>query len=116
MSSARQERTFRQFRQLQVAALKLTVDGLVAKPKEFDIQDLIARMLLKSASIGCAASRPPPMVIPWIGFPLRSSLCRWNPRFGQHIAFTGLVRPEEMLAKLVSRVLDWPSYRGPASR
>ncbi|ERL99793.1 sulfoxide reductase catalytic subunit YedY [Brucella intermedia 229E] len=94
---------------------KLTVDGLVKQPKEFDIQDLIARMPLEERIYRMRCVEAWSMVIPWIGFPLASLLAQVEPPLGsaKYIAFTGLVRPEEMPGQTgLFQVLDWPYIEG----
>ncbi|GAA5664191.1 sulfoxide reductase catalytic subunit YedY [Ochrobactrum intermedium] len=93
---------------------KLTVDGLVKQPKEFDIQDLISRMPLEERIYRMRCVEAWSMVIPWIGFPLASLLAQVEPLgSAKYIAFTGLVRPEEMPGQTgLFQVLDWPYIEG----
>lgn len=93
---------------------KLTVDGLVKQPKEFDIQDLIAKMPLEERIYRMRCVEAWSMVIPWIGFPLASLLSQVEPLgSAKYIAFTGLVRPEEMPGQTgLFQVLDWPYIEG----
>ena len=57
---------------------RLKVDGLVKQPKEFDIQDLIAKMPLEERIYRMRCVEAWSMVIPWIGFPLASCCLRSN--------------------------------------
>lgn len=93
---------------------KLTVDGLVKQPKEFDIQDLIAKMPLEERIYRMRCVEAWSMVIPWIGFPLSSLLAQVEPLgSAKYIAFTGVVRPEEMPGqKGLFQVLNWPYIEG----
>ncbi|MBJ6134582.1 protein-methionine-sulfoxide reductase catalytic subunit MsrP [Ochrobactrum sp. Q0168] len=93
---------------------KLTVDGLVKQPKEFDIRDLIATMPLEERIYRMRCVEAWSMVIPWIGFPLASLLSQVEPLgSAKYIAFTGVVRPEEMPGqKGLFQVLDWPYVEG----
>lgn len=93
---------------------KLTVDGLVKQPKEFDIQELIARMPLEERIYRMRCVEAWSMVIPWIGFPLASLLSQVEPLgSAKYIAFTGVVRPEEMPGQTgLFQVLDWPYIEG----
>lgn len=93
---------------------KLTVDGLVKQPKEFDIQDLIAKMPLEERIYRMRCVEAWSMVIPWIGFPLSSLLSQVEPLgSAKYIAFTGVVRPEEMPGQTgLFQVLDWPYIEG----
>ncbi|MDH7789062.1 sulfoxide reductase catalytic subunit YedY [Ochrobactrum sp. 19YEA23] len=93
---------------------KLTVDGLVKQPKEFDMRDLIAKMPLEERIYRMRCVEAWSMVIPWIGFPLASLLSQVEPLgSAKYIAFTGVVRPEEMPGqKGLFQVLDWPYVEG----
>ncbi|MBD7991929.1 protein-methionine-sulfoxide reductase catalytic subunit MsrP [Ochrobactrum quorumnocens] len=93
---------------------RLTVDGLVKQPKEFDIQDLIAKMPLEERIYRMRCVEAWSMVIPWIGFPLASLLAQVEPLgSAKYIAFTGVVRPEEMPGqKGLFQVLNWPYVEG----
>ncbi len=93
---------------------KLTVDGLVKQPKEFDIQELIAGMPLEERIYRMRCVEAWSMVIPWIGFPLASLLSQVEPLgSAKYIAFTGVVRPEEMPGQTgLFQVLDWPYIEG----
>ncbi|MBV2144146.1 protein-methionine-sulfoxide reductase catalytic subunit MsrP [Falsochrobactrum sp. TDYN1] len=93
---------------------RLKIDGLVKEPKEFDIPDLIARMPLEERIYRMRCVEAWSMVIPWIGFPLASLLARVEPLgSAKYVAFTGVVRPEEMPGQRgVFQVLDWPYVEG----
>ncbi len=93
---------------------KLTVDGLVKQPKEFDVQELIAKMPLEERIYRMRCVEAWSMVIPWIGFPLASLLSQVEPLgSAKYIAFTGVVRPEEMPGQTgLFQVLHWPYIEG----
>ncbi|MBC2886199.1 protein-methionine-sulfoxide reductase catalytic subunit MsrP [Ochrobactrum sp. CM-21-5] len=93
---------------------KLEIDGLVKQPKEFDVRDLIARMPLEERVYRMRCVEAWSMVIPWIGFPLSSLLSQVEPLgSAKYIAFTGVVRPEEMPGQTgLFQVLDWPYVEG----
>ncbi|ENQ99625.1 sulfoxide reductase catalytic subunit yedY [Brucella ovis 80/125] len=93
---------------------KLTVDGLVKQPKEFDVEELIAKMPLEERIYRMRCVEAWSMVIPWIGFPLSSLLSQVEP-FGsaKYIAFTGVVRPDEMPGQTgLFQALNWPYVEG----
>lgn len=93
---------------------RLKIDGLVKEPREFDIADLIARMPLEERIYRMRCVEAWSMVIPWIGFPLASLLAQVEPLgSAKYVAFTGIVRPEEMPGQRgLFQVLDWPYVEG----
>lgn len=92
----------------------IRVDGLVDKPREFDVADLIAKMPLEDRVYRMRCVEAWSMVIPWIGFPLSALLSQVQPLgSAKYIAFKGVVRPEEMPGqKGLFQVLDWPYVEG----
>ncbi|OEI83187.1 protein-methionine-sulfoxide reductase catalytic subunit MsrP [Brucella sp. BO3] len=93
---------------------KLTVDGLVKQPKEFDVEELIAKMPLEERIYRMRCVEAWSMVIPWIGFPLSSLLSQVEPLgSAKYIAFTGVVRPDEMPGQTgLFQALNWPYVEG----
>jgi sulfoxide reductase catalytic subunit YedY len=93
------------------------VDGLVHKPKRFDIEEIlkIAPLEERVYSLRCVEAWS--MVIPWIGFPLGTLLKRVEPT-GQakYVEFTTLVDPEQFPAQKKGvfsfSSLDWPYTEG----
>ena len=91
---------------------KLTVDGLVKQPKEFDIRELIAKMPLEERIYRMRCVEAWSMVIPWIGFPLASLLKQVEPTAqAKYVAFTTLDRPTEMIGQR-QPILEWPYREG----
>jgi sulfoxide reductase catalytic subunit YedY len=93
------------------------VDGLVHKPRTFDIEDLLklAPMEERVYSLRCVEAWS--MVIPWIGYPLGELLRRVEPT-GQakFVEFFTLVDPEQFPAQRQGLFsfssLDWPYVEG----
>jgi len=91
------------------------VDGLCAKPKTFDIEELVKFPLEERVyRLRCVEAWS--MVIPWIGFPLSALLKRVEPT-GQakYVEFTTLVSPEMFPGQkrgLFGFALDWPYTEG----
>ncbi len=91
------------------------VDGLCAKPKTFDIEELLKFPLEERVyRLRCVEAWS--MVIPWIGFPLKDLLKRVEPT-GQakYVEFTTLVSPEMFPGQkrgLFGFALDWPYTEG----
>jgi sulfoxide reductase catalytic subunit YedY len=93
------------------------VDGLVQKPKTFDIDDILKIAPLEERVYALRCVEGWSMVIPWIGFPLAALLGRVEPT-GQakYVEFTTLVDPEQFPAQKKSvfnfASLDWPYTEG----
>src|SRR5438874_6571275 len=92
------------------------VDGLVHKPKTYDIDELIRLFPLEERVYSLRCVEAWSMVIPWIGFPLASLLKRVEPT-GQakFVEFTTLVDPNQFPAQkpgLFGGSLDWPYVEG----
>src|SRR5262245_42654348 len=93
------------------------VDGFVAKPKTFDIDELIRLFPLEERVYALRCVEAWSMVIPWIGFPLASLLKRVEPT-GQarFVQFTTLLDPRQFPAQKPGffgfSSLDWPYVEG----
>jgi methionine sulfoxide reductase catalytic subunit len=93
------------------------VEGLVAKPRPFAVDDLVrlAPMEERIYSLRCVEGWS--MVIPWIGFPLSALLKRVEPT-GQakYVEFATLVDPEQFPAQRKGLFnfssLEWPYIEG----
>ncbi|SEQ92043.1 sulfoxide reductase catalytic subunit YedY [Faunimonas pinastri] len=90
------------------------VDGLVNKPGEFGIDDLLSSMPLEERVYRMRCVEAWSMVIPWIGFPLAELLNKVEPNgSAKYVAFETLQRPSEMPGqKGFLPVLDWPYVEG----
>jgi len=91
------------------------VDGLCAKPKTFDIEELL-KFPLEDRVYRLRCVEAWSMIIPWIGFPLSALLKRVEPT-GQakYVEFTTLVNPEMFPGQkrgLFGFSLDWPYTEG----
>jgi sulfoxide reductase catalytic subunit YedY len=93
------------------------VEGLVAKPRPFSIDDLLklAPMEERIYSLRCVEGWS--MVIPWIGFPLSALLKRVEPTGpAKYVEFATLVDPEQFPAQRKGffgfSSLDWPYIEG----
>jgi sulfoxide reductase catalytic subunit YedY len=89
----------------------LAVDGLVAKPKIFDLEELL-RLPLEERVYRLRCVEGWSMVIPWIGFPLSEILKRVEPTSqANYVAFQTLLDPGRMPNQRTG-VLDWPYVEG----
>ena len=73
------------------------VDGLVNKPGNYGVEDLINFNQLEERVYRHRCVERWSMVIPWIGVPLSAVLNKVGPQPGaKFVEFTTLVRPNEM--------------------
>ncbi|MFA5028376.1 MAG: protein-methionine-sulfoxide reductase catalytic subunit MsrP [Candidatus Methylomirabilota bacterium] len=92
------------------------VDGLVHKPKRFDIEEVLKFPLEERIySLRCVEGWS--MVIPWIGFPLAALLKQVEPTgSARYVEFTTLKDPSQFPAQRGSIFnasgLDWPYVEG----
>jgi sulfoxide reductase catalytic subunit YedY len=93
---------------------KVKIDGLVAKPGEYDYDDLVKPVRLEERIYRMRCVEGWSMVIPWVGFPLADVLKRFEPgRSAKYVAFETLVRPSEMPAQRgLFQPLPWPYVEG----
>jgi sulfoxide reductase catalytic subunit YedY len=91
----------------------LQVDGLVAKPRSFGLDELRA-MPLEERVYRMRCVEAWSMVIPWIGFPLAALLDAVEPLgSAKYVAFETVVRPDEMPGqKGLFQPLPWPYVEG----
>jgi methionine sulfoxide reductase catalytic subunit len=99
---------------LKTKPWKVKVDGLVGKPAEYDLDDLIMEAALEERVYRMRCVEGWSMVIPWIGVPLASILARLEPQgSAKYVAFDTLVRPAEMPGQRgVFQPLPWPYVDG----
>lgn len=92
----------------------LTVDGLVARPQTFDMDELMRSFPLEERIYRMRCVEAWSMVIPWAGFPLRALLDKVEPLgSAKHVAFVGLKRPEEMPGQRgMFQPMRWPYVEG----
>lgn len=91
---------------------QVSVEGLVHKPKVFDIDDLIKSFPLEERVYRMRCVEGWSMVVPWSGFPLAKLIERAEPMGGaEYVAFETLFDPSRMPGQK-SHVLDWPYVEG----
>jgi methionine sulfoxide reductase catalytic subunit len=93
------------------------VDGLVGKPRTFDIDELLRAFPLEERVYSLRCVEGWSMVIPWIGFSLAALLKRVEPTSqAKYVEFTTLLDPEQMPGQKKSLFnlsgLDWPYTEG----
>ena len=95
----------------------IQVDGLVHKPKRFDIEEIL-RFPLEERVYPLRCVEAWSMVIPWIGFPLSALLKQVEPTGkARYVEFTTLKDPEQFPAQKPSLAafgggIEWPYVEG----
>ncbi|MCC7009007.1 MAG: protein-methionine-sulfoxide reductase catalytic subunit MsrP [Acidobacteria bacterium] len=98
--------------QLVVKPWTVTVDGMVGKPGNYGVEDLVDFKALEERVYRHRCVEAWSMVIPWIGVPLSSVLSKVQPApSAKFVEFTTLLRPEQMPGQR-SNILDWPYVEG----
>ena len=88
------------------------VDGLVAKPADYQLEDFIKPYALEERIYRMRCVERWSLVIPWIGFPLANILKTVQPTSAaKFVEFTTLFRPQEMPGQRRD-VLRWPYVEG----
>lgn len=88
------------------------IDGLVDRPGSYDLADILDGAVLEERIYRMRCVEAWSMVIPWVGFELRSLLERVGVQpSARYVAFETLVRPAEMPGVRYP-VLDWPYREG----
>ena len=90
------------------------VTGEVTKPGKIAIEDLLASVDLEERVYRLRCVEAWSMVIPWIGFPVKRLLDRFEPTDNaKYVEFTTLHRPEEMRGqRSFFSSIDWPYVEG----
>jgi sulfoxide reductase catalytic subunit YedY len=89
------------------------IDGLVNKPQKLDYDSLLKLAPLEERVYRHRCVEGWSMVIPWTGFPLKVLLDRVEPNSkAKFVAFTTVLRPNELPGQQRPDVLDWPYKEG----
>ncbi len=99
---------------LNTSPWTVKIDGLVSKPAEIGVEDLIKSSALEERIYRMRCVEGWSMVIPWVGFPLADLIKRMEPLgSAKYVAFETASRPDEMPGlRSVLPVLDWPYREG----
>ena len=98
--------------QLTVKPWTVKVDGLVAKPADYALEDFIKPHQLEERTYRFRCVEAWSMVIPWVGIPLADVINRVQPDGkAKYVEFTTLMRPSEMPG-LRGGGIDWPYTEG----
>jgi sulfoxide reductase catalytic subunit YedY len=90
----------------------VAVEGLVAKPATYNLEDLIKPHQLEERIYRLRCVEAWSMVIPWVGIPLGDLIKRFEPTSqAKFVEFTTVYRPTEMPGQRRD-VLKWPYTEG----
>jgi methionine sulfoxide reductase catalytic subunit len=93
----------------------VTVDGDCAKPGTYTLEDIVRPHSLEERIYRMRCVEGWSMVIPWVGFPLRDLLKRFEPNGNaSFVEFTSVLRPTEMVGQRqrFPAILPWPYKEG----
>ena len=97
---------------LQTKPWSITVDGHVAKPATYQLEDFVKPHTLEERVYRLRCVEAWSMVIPWLGFPMADLVKRVQPTSkAKYVAFTTLFDPKQMPGQRSSS-LDWPYKEG----
>lgn len=93
---------------MQTRPWTLSVEGEVAKPRTFDIDDLLKLAAMEERIYRLRCVEAWSMVIPWSGYSLATLLKQVEPTSkAKYVEFTTAVQPKAMRG-LKDRIIDWP--------
>ena len=101
---------------LQTKPWSVTVEGLCNKPGTYTLEDILKPHVLEERVYRMRCVEAWSMVIPWVGFPLRDLLKRFEPQGNAgFVEFTTVMRPADMPGVRVmfpKPILPWPYREG----
>jgi sulfoxide reductase catalytic subunit YedY len=98
--------------ELTVSPWTVKVDGMVGKPGDYGVEDLVDFTALEERIYRLRCVEAWSMVVPWIGVPLSSVLNKIEPQpSARFVEFTTLQRPSEMRGQRAP-TLEWPYVEG----
>ena len=90
----------------------VSVEGLVKKPKKYDVDEIIRMGAAEERVYRHRCVEGWSMVIPWVGFPLKTLIDRAEPLSkAKYVEFTTVLDPKQMPGQQRG-VLDWPYVEG----
>ncbi|MFW7343839.1 protein-methionine-sulfoxide reductase catalytic subunit MsrP [Pollutimonas sp. H1-120] len=97
---------------LQTRPWTITIEGEVAKPRTFDIDDLLKLAAIEERVYRLRCVEAWSMVIPWNGYSLSTLLRKVEPTSkAKYVEFITAVQPGNMPG-LNDRIIDWPYTEG----
>lgn len=99
---------------LKTAPWSVAIEGEVARPGVFTLEDILKPHALEERIYRLRCVEAWSMVIPWIGFPLKDLLARFEPTSNaKYVAFESIYDPENLPGqKTNTSGLHWPYVEG----
>ena len=99
---------------LKTAPWSVAIEGEVAKPGVFTLEDLLKSHVMEERIYRLRCVEAWSMVIPWVGFPLKDLLARFEPTSkAKYVAFESILDPEHLSGqKTNSSGIHWPYVEG----
>lgn len=92
---------------------ELEMTGLCAKPKKWDIDELLKAFPLEERVYRLRCVEAWAMTVPWTGFPLKLLIEKCEPdNKAKYVRFVSFYRPEEAVGQRESTEYSWPYYEG----
>jgi len=96
----------------RVRPWKVRIDGEVARPADYDFDDLVKPYKLEERIYRHRCVEAWSMVVPWMGFPLKDLITRLEPTSrAKYVEFTTLLDPKQMPGQRYA-ILPWPYVEG----
>ena len=103
---------FENAEKLQTRPWTVSVEGEVARPRTFDIDDLLKLAPMEERIYRLRCVEAWSMVIPWVGYSLSTLLKQVEPTSkAKFVEFTTVLQKENMPG-VSSRIIDWPYVEG----
>ena len=97
---------------LKIAPWSVTVSGEVNKPGTYTLEDILKPHPLEERIYRLRCVEAWSMVIPWLGFPLKDLLARFEPTAkAKYVAFESIHDPDHLPGQR-ERSFDWPYVEG----
>jgi sulfoxide reductase catalytic subunit YedY len=97
---------------LRTRPWQVAVEGLVKKPKVYDIDELMRLMPMEERVYRLRCVEGWSMVIPWSGYSLAELIRRVEPQPGARYVEFVTLNDKKQMPGVSSRVLDWPYTEG----
>jgi len=92
---------------------EIEVTGLCAKPKKWDIDELLMAFPLEERVYRFRCVETWAMTVPWSGFPLKSLIEKCEPDGkAKYVRFVSFNRPSQAIGQRENTEYSWPYYEG----
>lgn len=107
------ERVWKLAERFETRPWQVEVVGEVAKPKTYDIDELIKRMPLEERVYRHRCVEAWSMIVPWSGFPLSALIKEVEPTsHAKYVRMLSFYRPSQAVGQKTQPWYSWPYYEG----